>query len=121
MLTLITGGCKCGKSSIAEDILSDFCGRKIYIATMEPFGEEAHTAISRHRIMRSGKGFETVEKYTDIQDIDLPDGCAVLLECACNLDVLKGREIPCAEDNNRNIKAFRSCRPLYNRYKSGGR
>ena len=38
MLTLITGGCKCGKSSIAEDILSDFCGRKIYIATMEPFG-----------------------------------------------------------------------------------
>ena len=28
MLTLITGGCKCGKSSIAEDILSDFCGRK---------------------------------------------------------------------------------------------
>ena len=85
MLTLITGGCKCGKSSIAEDILSDFCGRKIYIATMEPFGKEAHTAISRHRIMRSGKGFETVEKYTDIQDIDLPDGCAVLLECACNL------------------------------------
>lgn len=61
MLTLITGGCKCGKSSIAENILSDFCGRKIYIATMEPFGEEAHTAISRHRIMRSGKGFETVE------------------------------------------------------------
>lgn len=36
MLTLITGGCKCGKSSIAENILSDFCGRKIYIATMEP-------------------------------------------------------------------------------------
>lgn len=85
MLTLITGGCKCGKSSIAEDMLSDFSGRKIYIATMEPFGDEAHAAISRHRKMRSGKGFETVEKYTDIQDIDLPKGCAVLLECACNL------------------------------------
>lgn len=85
MLTVITGGSKCGKSSIAEDILSGFKGRKIYIATMEPYCEEAHTAIERHRKMRLGKGFETVEKYTDIHKVDISDGCGVLLECACNL------------------------------------
>ena len=85
MLTLITGGCKCGKSSIAEDILSDFSGRKIYIATMEPYCDEAHKAIERHRKMRLGKGFETIEKYTDIQDVTVPNGCGILLECACNL------------------------------------
>lgn len=85
MLTVITGGSKCGKSSIAEDILSRFNGKKIYIATMEPYCEEAHVAIERHRKMRLGKGFETVEKYTDIHDISIPDGCGVLLECACNL------------------------------------
>lgn len=85
MLTVITGGSKCGKSSIAEDILSRFNGKKIYIATMEPYCEEAHAAIERHRKMRFGKGFETVEKYTDIHELDLPDRCGVLLECACNL------------------------------------
>ncbi|MBQ5331918.1 MAG: bifunctional adenosylcobinamide kinase/adenosylcobinamide-phosphate guanylyltransferase [Oscillospiraceae bacterium] len=85
MLTVITGGSKCGKSSIAEDILSGIPGRKIYIATMEPYGDEAHAAIERHKEMRFGKGFETVEKYTDIHELDIPDGCGVLLECACNL------------------------------------
>ena len=85
MLTLITGGSKCGKSSIAEDILSLVQSRKIYIATMEPYCDEAHKAIERHRKMRLGKGFETIEKYTDIQDVTVPNGCGVLLECACNL------------------------------------
>lgn len=85
MTTLITGGSKCGKSSLAEKLLSEFKGRKIYIATMQPFGEDAFEAIGRHRKMRAGKGFETIEKYTDIHEIPLPEDCAVLLECMGNL------------------------------------
>jgi len=85
MMTLITGGSKCGKSSLAERILGSFPGRKIYIATMQPFGEDALEAIDRHRKMREGKDFETVERYTDVGGISLPDGCAVLLECMGNL------------------------------------
>lgn len=85
MITLITGGSKCGKSSIAEDILSLVRSRKIYIATMEPYCDEAHRAIERHRKMRLGKGFETIEKYTDIHELNAPEGCGILLECACNL------------------------------------
>ncbi len=85
MTTLITGGSKCGKSSYAEKILDNFCGRKLYIATMIPCGEEALAAIERHRKIRAGKGFETVEKYTDIDEIVLPKNCAVLLECMANL------------------------------------
>lgn len=85
MTTLVTGGSKCGKSSFAERILEGRSGRKIYIATMQPFGADAIEAIERHRKMREGKGFETVERYTDIGDIQLPDGCAVLLECMGNL------------------------------------
>ena len=85
MTTLITGGSKCGKSSFAEKLLSRFYGRKIYIATMQPFGSDAYEAIERHRKMRSGKGFETIEKYTDIHEISLDKGCAVLLECMGNL------------------------------------
>ena len=85
MTTLITGGSKCGKSSFAERMLEKYPGRKIYIATMQPFGADAFKAIERHRKMREGKGFETVEKYTDIGEIQLPADCAVLLECMGNL------------------------------------
>lgn len=85
MFTLITGGSKCGKSSVAEDILSRINGRKIYIAAMMPYGDEAEKTIERHRRIRAGKGFETVEKYTDIHELELPQGCGALVECACNL------------------------------------
>ena len=85
MFVLITGGSKNGKSSIAEKILSAYAVPGYYIATMEPFGEEAETAIKRHREMRRGKGFVTVEKYTDVGEIMLPKGSGALLECVGNL------------------------------------
>ena len=85
MTTLITGGSKCGKSGLAERILSRFDGRKIYIATMQPFGSEGRAIVERHLKQREGKGFETVERYTDIGGAELPGNCAVLLECVGNL------------------------------------
>ncbi len=84
MTTLITGGSKCGKSRLAEQLL-DNCENKFYIATMRPFGEEAFAAIERHRKIRAGKGFVTIEKYTDIHEINVPENSAVLLECMANL------------------------------------
>ena len=65
-MTLITGGAKCGKSKLAEKLLDSFMGNKIYMAAMLPYGEEAEAAIKRHRKLRKGKGFTTIEKYTDI-------------------------------------------------------
>ena len=84
-MTLITGGAKCGKSILAEKLLDKFGKKKYYIATMQPFGEEAFAAIDRHRKIRAGKGFETIEKYTGLHEIRLPENCAVLLECMANL------------------------------------
>ncbi len=85
MITLITGGSKCGKSSLAERITCGFSGRKFYIATMKPYGDEAFRAIERHREMRKGKGFETIEKYNNLGEIILCEKGAVLLECMGNL------------------------------------
>ena len=85
MMTLITGGAKCGKSKLAEKLLDSFMGNKIYMAAMLPYGEEAEAAIKRHRKLRKGKGFTTIEKYTDIEQTELPENCAVLLECMANL------------------------------------
>lgn len=88
MIILITGGSKCGKSSAAERLLTDFPGEKYYIATMEPYGEEARRAIERHREMRRGKGFQTIERPRDIGGLTFPENglprCA-LLECLTTL------------------------------------
>ena len=96
MMTVVIGGSKCGKSGYAEKILDSFDGKKLYIATMIPYGEEAQKAIERHRKMRRNKGFETVEKYTDLDEIYLPENYAVLLECMGNLlanEMFKNEEI----------------------------
>ncbi len=86
MLTVITGGSGSGKSACAEDlILSYGPARRIYIATMYPFDEESHRRIERHRTMRKGKGFETLECYTGLDKVQVPAGSHVLLECMSNL------------------------------------
>lgn len=85
MTALIIGGSKCGKSSYAESLFSDFGGEKIYLATMQPFGDEARAAIERHRKARDGKGFRTVERFTDIGGAAIPKGAGVLLEDMGNL------------------------------------
>lgn len=86
MMILVTGGSGSGKSAYAEDrVLSFGKGRRIYIATMYPFDLESKKRIDRHRRMRAGKGFETVERYNDLKELVLPKDCTVLLECMSNL------------------------------------
>lgn len=85
MMILITGGSKNGKSRFAESLFDGFSGRKYYLATMQPFGEDARNAIARHRKMRADKGFLTVEQYTDIAKAEIAPESGVLLECILNL------------------------------------
>lgn len=86
MLTVITGGSASGKSAYAEDlVLSWGPAQRIYIATMYPFDEESEKRISRHQNMRRGKGFQTVECYTGLEQIQVPSCACVLLECMSNL------------------------------------
>lgn len=91
MFHLITGGSGSGKSEYAETMVVQYHSERtpmFYIATMEPFGLETKKKIERHRIMRKGKGFRTLECYTDlyqfVQDTSILDG-SVLLECMSNL------------------------------------
>ena len=42
----------------------------LYIATMRPFGAETQKKIERHRRMRAGKGFQTLECYGDLRTFD---------------------------------------------------
>lgn len=86
MMTVVTGGSGSGKSAFAEDkILSYGQGKRFYIATMHPYDEESFKRVERHRKMREGKGFETVECYTGLEKLEFPEDAIVLLECMYNL------------------------------------
>lgn len=85
VFTLVTGGAASGKSEFAEVHALTLPRQRVYLATMEPFGTEGRLRVARHRRMRAGKGFETVERYTDLAGLQLPDGANILLECLGNL------------------------------------
>lgn len=85
MLNLIIGGSASGKSSYAENLVNRLPGKKLYIATMQPFDEECLQRIERHRAMRSDKGFETLECYTNLSRAELEADTNALLEDLSNL------------------------------------
>ena len=92
MLELVTGGSGSGKSAYAESRICEWNRQDpkplFYIATMYPYGEETEKKIERHRILRKGKGFETLEWYTGLKQhlkSRSLKGYDVLLECMSNL------------------------------------
>ena len=85
MMILLTGGSACGKSSYAELLCQRSPLPRYYLAAMRPFGDGSEAKIARHRKMRAGKGFETIERYTDLAGVTLPRRGTALLECICNL------------------------------------
>lgn len=62
MLTLITGGCRSGKSARAIAIASSIAARrKFFFATAEPLDDEMRARITHHRRSRPAE-FETIEE-----------------------------------------------------------
>ena len=110
MMILVVGGSGSGKSSYAEKVtvslaqesvkeitkpentsLSDLelhTAKKYYLATMQVFDDEGGKMVERHRNLRNGKGFFTIEQPVRISGAleKMEDGDrAVLLECISNL------------------------------------
>ncbi len=119
MIALVTGGAASGKSAFAEGLALSLAGPHWYVATMAAGGAEAARRIERHRRLRAGKGFRTVETAglvgadfatgvrggtALVEDLGnlvstrlfLPDGSmaaaeGVLRSCEANLASLAGR------------------------------
>ena len=86
MLILVSGGSASGKSRYAEDLITDYpAGPRIYVATMRAWDPEGKQRVARHRAMRAGKGFATVEQPEALASAPIPPGAAVLLEDLSNL------------------------------------
>ena len=71
MTIFLSGGCKNGKSTLAERCAVKLAagGPLYYIATMIPHDAEDHDRIRRHVESRFGAGFETVEQGRDLLQV----------------------------------------------------
>lgn len=101
---LISGGCKNGKSYIAQRLAKGQSkGGLYYLATMRPCDDEDIERIERHRQERDGWGFTTIEQPVEIlQCLDLCDiNASFLLDSTTAL--LANEMFP--DDNNVNMDA----------------
>ena len=88
MMILLTGGSKCGKSSLAEKLLLRLgvdARAMVYVATMQVIDSEDQRIVQRHQRVRAGKGFAVVEQCRDLDTLELPPGAALLLEDVPNM------------------------------------
>lgn len=69
MITLVTGGSGSGKSAYAESLLFSCEGIRYYIATMQIYDAEGEKKVERHRKLRAGKGFLTIESPMNVGKI----------------------------------------------------
>lgn len=64
-ITFVTGGGRSGKSRYALSLAQDYQGKRIFIATSEPFDDEMRVRIKKHREERGGS-FITIEEPLDL-------------------------------------------------------
>ena len=90
-MVLVVGGSGSGKSLYAEKTavsLAQTGMKKYYLATMQVFDDEGRKKVEKHRDLRNGKDFFTIEQPTRISDAleKMEDeDRTVLLECISNL------------------------------------
>ena len=85
-MILIIGGNSSGKSAYAEKLACKLqSGEKLFVATMYPYSISNQKRIEERQKRRSGKGFTTIECFTDLKSVLPCDGKTVLLERITNL------------------------------------
>lgn len=91
MVVLVVGVPDSGKSALAESVALELSGenKRIYLATMEVLDEAGYERVKKHRKLRKGKGFFTIEAPVMAWEAvsgqpDLKDS-TVLIECISNL------------------------------------
>ena len=85
MFLFITGKQNSGKSEYAEKCACELNINRFYLATMQVMDDDGIKRVKRHRELRSGKGFITIECPKDIDKLEFEQDSVVLLECISNL------------------------------------
>ena len=89
MILLVTGGSGSGKSEYGEmRVTASGLPQRYYVATMKVWGREDEQKVERHRKLRQGKGFRTIEAPEALHQVriwDSAENTVILLECMTNL------------------------------------
>ena len=84
-LTLITGGARSGKSSLALELAEakSSPGRRIFVATCPVIDPELSDRVARHCRERSGRGWQTVEEELDLASVfaSSPHQATIVVDC----------------------------------------
>lgn len=108
MTVFISGGAKCGKSSLAQSLAVELAkgGNRYYVATLIPSGEEDDDRIRRHIADRDGLGFETVECFRNLLSIVRPEG-TFLVDSVTSL--LQNAMFPAEQNYRLDLAAAERC------------
>jgi adenosylcobinamide kinase / adenosylcobinamide-phosphate guanylyltransferase len=82
-ITLVTGGCRSGKSAYAQQLAESLPPTRLYVATAPVTDDEMRTRIEEHRRVRSGRGWQTIEEQSDLVGVLSRHGHhrALLVDC----------------------------------------
>ena len=79
-ITLVTGGCRSGKSRYAQSLAESLSSSRVMLATAEALDDEMRARIAKHQADR-GSGWRTIEAPREIAPhLDQP-GEVVLVDC----------------------------------------
>lgn len=82
-VVLITGGCRSGKSALAQRVAESVPGPRTFLATSIAFDGEMAKRISRHQAARAAGGWSTVEEPEDLLGPlgSVPTDATVVVDC----------------------------------------
>ena len=111
MTYFLSGGAKCGKSSLAQDLTVALSkgGKRYYVATLIPSGAEDDERIKKHLADRAGLGFETVECFQNIMEClkDADKNGAFLVDSVTSL--IQNSLFPVEKNYEMDIAAANRC------------
>jgi adenosylcobinamide kinase/adenosylcobinamide-phosphate guanylyltransferase len=82
-ISLVTGGCRSGKSAYAQRLAESLAPRRLFVATAPVTDPEMRERIERHRAERAQRGWDTIEEPLNLARAfatPTPHG-VVLLDC----------------------------------------
>ena len=111
MTYFISGGAKCGKSTLAQNLTAALAngGKHYYVATMISSGKEDDERIRRHIADRDGMGFETVECFQNILDcLEIADANGAFLVDSVTA-LLQNSLFPAEKNYDLDLDAAKRC------------
>jgi adenosylcobinamide kinase/adenosylcobinamide-phosphate guanylyltransferase len=82
-MVLVTGGCRSGKSGLAQRLAEALPGPRVFLATATAFDDEMTLRIERHQEARAAGGWSTVEETEDLAGAlaAAPARAVVVVDC----------------------------------------